>query len=798
MSFGGFGTTTTQPTFGANQTQPTSGLGLFGQSTQQQQPATTTGGLFGTQQSQPQPATGLFGQPAQTATTASAPSGGLFGQNQPTTQAQPATGGLFGNQQQANPGGGGLFGNTATAGTSSGGLFGTTGVGATGGGLFGNQQQAQPAAGATFGQQAPSAGGGLFGNTSNAATTQAPATTSVFVANPFARPGAGATASAPLTISTLGGPSNVSQPQVSQSVTSASHPVLGKVEEIYNAWNSTSPSCRFQYYFYNMVDPQQVGLYGRPPNATNEALWQKAVRENPDPTCLVPVLALGFEDVKKRADAQAANAKAQQQQLDELASRLEAMAQKHALMTSVRAQKAAQAQTQIKQRITSLVQHLHFMIPTVRSSSIRPEEEALRAALESIDEELKRPGGLGRMKGKLSELWTAVGALGAMRERARKAGEEFGGWQVRDEASLNELAQILHNEQQGLLHLTNILKDDIADVEIIENGLSGGESRSKLGQSRVATDPSLPPQSIAISTLTIIAPRKVVWLQDLNHESATMATPLSPKTVHSPLPGVVSPTGLRPALKHTTSRPTSPIPSSTPPVLSPASVPQPLPTRSRQNSIGNGGSGITSRPLTAATPSGSRYTTKVSFDTFDAPNTDADTLFSFTLQVKSDGYKKTRNTRVYLCAASADESGTEALEWSISNLVEDGDELVVVRGFAPEDLQKDMHDQLREEAKDLMRLILERNSEYEGRRLSVVVEFVAGKVTSTIDRMTALYRPDSLVVGTRGSKGLMQTLGSAYCVSHSPVPVIVVRPEKKVKKTVEKRRADPKRRAQFE
>lgn len=55
--------------------------------------------------------------------------------------------------------------------------------------------------------------------------------------------------------------------------------------------------------------------------------------------------------------------------------------------------------------------------------------------------------------------------------------------------------------------------------------------------------------------------------------------------------------------------------------------------------------------------------------------------------MKSDGYKKTRNTRVYLCAASADESGKEALEWSISNLVEDGDELVVVRGFAPEDLR---------------------------------------------------------------------------------------------------------------
>ncbi len=142
-----------------------------------------------------------------------------------------------------------------------------------------------------------------------------------------------------------------------------------------------------------------------------------------------------------------------------------------------------------------------------------------------------------------------------------------------------------------------------------------------------------------------------------------------------------------------------------------------------------------------------------------------------------------------------------------------------------------------------MKVILEKNSEFEARRVSsidytshneslrsfqvsIVVEFVAGKVTDTLDRMTALYRPDSLVVGTRGSRSLMQTWGAAlgapgmgsvsrsvpgggvlklssyilcrYCVSHSPVPVIVVKPEGRIRKTIEKRRADPKRKAQFE
>jgi hypothetical protein len=55
-------------------------------------------------------------------------------------------------------------------------------------------------------------------------------------------------------------------------------------------------------------------------------------------------------------------------------------------------------------------------------------------------------------------------------------------------------------------------------------------------------------------------------------------------------------------------------------------------------------------------------------------------MFSFTLQVKSEHYRRTRSTRVFLCAASPDESGREALDWALEALVQDGDELIVCRG----------------------------------------------------------------------------------------------------------------------
>ena len=46
-------------------------------------------------------------------------------------------------------------------------------------------------------------------------------------------------------------------------------------------------------------------------------------------------------------------------------------------------------------------------------------------------------------------------------------------------------------------------------------------------------------------------------------------------------------------------------------------------------------------------------------------------------------------------------------------------------------------------------------------QLSIIIEFIAGNVPSSIDRLIALYRPDSLVVGTRGQRGMLQSWGAA-------------------------------------
>lgn len=154
----------------------------------------------------------------------------------------------------------------------------------------------------------------------------------------------------------------------------------------------------------------------------------------------------------------------------------------------------------------------------------------------------------------------------------------------------------------------------------------------------------------------------------------------SPEVHYSSL----APPPLRSAMKH--SRPSTPALAPTPgsPVLryqSPLLTASPAPGPSRSLShtpIPHSGS-LSPGPVVVQ----QGYTPKVGFDTFENPQA---SMFSYTLHVQSEGYARTKNTRVFLCAASPDESGTQALDWVLENLAQDGDELIIFRGADSDDL----------------------------------------------------------------------------------------------------------------
>lgn len=174
--------------------------------------------------------------------------------------------------------------------------------------------------------------------------------------------------------------------------------------------------------------------------------------------------------------------------------------------------------------------------------------------------------------------------------------------------------------------------------------------------------------------------------------------------------------------------------------------------------------------------------------------------YSFTLQAKSSNYRPRRDSRCFLVATDGESYSIQALDWLMTSLVEHGDEVVVLKAVEPGNsaskyVEKEEH--AKTEAQEVLRHVLTKND----RQITVTVEFVIGPAIKTIQRMLEVYRPDSLVVGTRGKspspwqKAFSLSSTSQYLVARSPVPVIVVRPEDKVRESREARAKDPKRRS---
>ena len=70
--------------------------------------------------------------------------------------------------------------------------------------------------------------------------------------------------------------------------------------------------------------------------------------------------------------------------------------------------------------------------------------------LESLDEEIRRPGGVGRLKGKLNELWAMIGAIETARERDQMKKDSNVEWAVVDPEGLQKLTHV------SLLHVHSL------------------------------------------------------------------------------------------------------------------------------------------------------------------------------------------------------------------------------------------------------------------------------------------------------------------------------------------------------
>ncbi|GEM10323.1 usp (universal stress protein) family protein [Rhodotorula toruloides] len=203
-------------------------------------------------------------------------------------------------------------------------------------------------------------------------------------------------------------------------------------------------------------------------------------------------------------------------------------------------------------------------------------------------------------------------------------------------------------------------------------------------------------------------------------------------------------------------------------------------------------------PASVATTVDSKtgFIRRVAFNTFDAGEelegkakaTGGGTgiHYSFTLSAKSANY-----CRKY---------SVNATNWLLTSFLEDNDEVVVLRviepGSSAHNAWRASMEEAKDEAESVLAYLLKKNGNH--RPISVIVEFAIGPIEETIHRMIEIYKPDSLIVGTRGRpdslfKSAFMGSISRWAVARSPVPVVVVRPDDKVREALERRLQDQKR-----
>lgn len=184
----------------------------------------------------------------------------------------------------------------------------------------------------------------------------------------------------------------------------------------------------------------------------------------------MPVLAIGFPDLKSRLEMQHSETQRQSAKLADLRKRLDDLTSKHTLSNSVRISAISRKQTSLHHRLISIARKIHLLIPALRGQSVTLKEEQLKSILQNCELELESlslsgdaRGSSGqfnyttRLRGRVNELWALLGNVKARREAALATEGPGGGkpleWAVVDESALEDVAKVSTTSTLLKVHL---------------------------------------------------------------------------------------------------------------------------------------------------------------------------------------------------------------------------------------------------------------------------------------------------------------------------------------------------------
>lgn len=228
-----------------------------------------------------------------------------------------------------------------------------------------------------------------------------------------------------------------------------------RYNELMRAYRPTNnPDCRFQFFFYNMVDPAKIGLYSAPPGC-DPRLWRHASQNNPNPKELVPSRAVGFVDLQKRLVAADKALGVYSKKLEQLSQRIAEMQQIHEAKTKPDIEAVRRNHAVLSKMLLKVVNRLESR--RARGMRLDTQEMEYRKRLESLKRQLAKPA---QFQSRVTELQSL-----ARLHDERQSGPV--GLQGLDMTQQKLLYQVLDTQRKGLLHLTETLRRDLRHMEII-------------------------------------------------------------------------------------------------------------------------------------------------------------------------------------------------------------------------------------------------------------------------------------------------------------------------------------------
>ncbi|CAI9726008.1 Hypothetical predicted protein [Octopus vulgaris] len=209
------------------------------------------------------------------------------------------------------------------------------------------------------------------------------------------------------------------------------------------------------------LTPEQLKQYlDNPLAGIDPLLWQQAKKDNPDPDNFIPVPIVGFDELLQRLKQQEQQTKNHQNRLDLIAQELNELQLKHR-NTVARMDEAKRKHLNLGHRLLKVIvkQEVYRKLGV----AMQDTEEQFRAQLEALQSELNHPT---QFKGRLNELLSQIRMQNHLTTPWVDANYQM------EPVMEEEIRELLKQQQTGIQHIIQLMKEDSSDLCLIEEGLA--------------------------------------------------------------------------------------------------------------------------------------------------------------------------------------------------------------------------------------------------------------------------------------------------------------------------------------